>query len=356
MIFNLNKKDLIKHLHQPEKITLDDLTELEELCERYPYFSLGHSLVAKATDHIGTPEKSDALKKAAVYTTDRGVLKKWMRQGADGIYPKRVIEQKPVEKIEIPVKKSTEEIASVGRKISFTDVPKPSTEKEVYQEVLENLKKLQTNLTVFDQAESDLLEKQEAEAKAETAKSSKKTPSKTVKKVVAAKAESTNALPAKTKTAKPKAASTKSPAKAKKPSTTASTQKKSKNQNIEKSRAETEPKVGIDIMEELLKMEGREIANEKLKAQINIIDQFIKAEPSISRKNPSEAYEPSNSDVQDLTGDLNSLGDDLLSENLAIILEKQGKYDRAIDIYKKLIWKFPQKKAYFAGRIEELTK
>jgi ABC-type Zn uptake system ZnuABC Zn-binding protein ZnuA len=35
---------------------------------------------------------------------------------------------------------------------------------------------------------------------------------------------------------------------------------------------------------------------------------------------------------------------------------KQGKHEKAIDIYKKLIWKFPQKKAYFATQIEELKK
>jgi hypothetical protein len=43
-------------------------------------------------------------------------------------------------------------------------------------------------------------------------------------------------------------------------------------------------------------------------------------------------------------------------ENLASIMIKQGKHETAIDIYKKLIWKFPQKKAYFATQIEELKK
>jgi len=44
-----------------------------------------------------------------------------------------------------------------------------------------------------------------------------------------------------------------------------------------------------------------------------------------------------------------------VSENLAQILLSQGKKQKAIEIYKKLIWKFPQKKAYFAARIEELN-
>lgn len=33
---------------------------------------------------------------------------------------------------------------------------------------------------------------------------------------------------------------------------------------------------------------------------------------------------------------------------------KQGKIDKAIDIYEKLILKYPQKKAYFAEKIENL--
>jgi predicted Zn-dependent protease len=49
-------------------------------------------------------------------------------------------------------------------------------------------------------------------------------------------------------------------------------------------------------------------------------------------------------------------GEHIVSETLADILIRQGKREKAIDVFRKLIWKFPQKKAYFAARIEELTK
>ena len=48
--------------------------------------------------------------------------------------------------------------------------------------------------------------------------------------------------------------------------------------------------------------------------------------------------------------------DDIISESLAKIFVNQGKKEKAIDIYKKLIWKFPQKKALFAAQIEKLKK
>jgi tetratricopeptide (TPR) repeat protein len=46
----------------------------------------------------------------------------------------------------------------------------------------------------------------------------------------------------------------------------------------------------------------------------------------------------------------------LASESLAEIYLKQGKYDQAIEMYKKLSLRNPQKNAYFAARIEEIIK
>ena len=48
--------------------------------------------------------------------------------------------------------------------------------------------------------------------------------------------------------------------------------------------------------------------------------------------------------------------DDLVSESLAEIHIKQGKYDKAIDMYRKLSLRNPQKSAYFARRIEAIQK
>lgn len=48
--------------------------------------------------------------------------------------------------------------------------------------------------------------------------------------------------------------------------------------------------------------------------------------------------------------------DDLASESLAEILMKQGKYDRAIDMYRKLSLRNPQKSTYFARKIDDIQK
>ncbi len=89
-------------------------------------------------------------------------------------------------------------------------------------------------------------------------------------------------------------------------------------------------------------------------AQRKIIDAFIKKEPKIRPKKPS--LKVKEKPQKDLSVESTKIKNNLVSENLAIIMEKQGKISKAKDIYKKLIWKFPQKKAYFAARIKELDK
>ena len=99
--------------------------------------------------------------------------------------------------------------------------------------------------------------------------------------------------------------------------------------------------------------EELEPSDEKLKEQIEIIDQFIKTQPTIANVKDKLATAP--------VGDLSSIksgefSDHIVSETLVEILLQQGKKDKAIEVLKKLIWKFPQKKAYFAAQIEELKK
>jgi hypothetical protein len=88
----------------------------------------------------------------------------------------------------------------------------------------------------------------------------------------------------------------------------------------------------------------------KQKEQIEIIDQFIKKQPSITKGPGSPA------DSTDLAEKNFSLTENIVSETLVEILLRQGKKDKAIEVLKKLIWKFPQKKTIFAAQIEELKK
>lgn len=92
--------------------------------------------------------------------------------------------------------------------------------------------------------------------------------------------------------------------------------------------------------------------NDKIKKlkQIEIIDQFIRTEPRISSLSTLDKEAPTN----DLAEKSIKAPVELVSENLANIMLKQGKTDKAIEIYEKLMLKFPEKKSYFAEKIESL--
>ncbi|MBD2756025.1 hypothetical protein [Spirosoma validum] len=85
--------------------------------------------------------------------------------------------------------------------------------------------------------------------------------------------------------------------------------------------------------------------------QLDLIESFIKNEPRISpiKAKPTEPLEQ-----EDLTKRSKPTGGGFVTESFAKILAKQGKVDKAIEIYKQLMVKSPEKKAYFAAKISEL--
>lgn len=86
--------------------------------------------------------------------------------------------------------------------------------------------------------------------------------------------------------------------------------------------------------------------NEKQK-KINLIDQFIEANPKISplKKDASPT----------LSFELNKEDDSMLmTETLAKVYLEQKKYEKAIQAYEILILKYPEKITFFADRISDI--
>ena len=92
--------------------------------------------------------------------------------------------------------------------------------------------------------------------------------------------------------------------------------------------------------------------DQEQQSQIQLIDSFIKSSPVLSRPNLSADSEATSQ--ADLSVKSGKFHKDFVSENLAYILAKQGNRKDAVGIYKKLMVKFPEKKAYFADQIENL--
>jgi hypothetical protein len=80
-----------------------------------------------------------------------------------------------------------------------------------------------------------------------------------------------------------------------------------------------------------------------------LIDKFLKEEPRIQmRKDLPERQE-------DLSAASTNENPQLVSETLAVVFLKQGKKDKALDIYEKLCLKYPEKSSYFAKKILDIN-
>ena len=104
-----------------------------------------------------------------------------------------------------------------------------------------------------------------------------------------------------------------------------------------------------EIEEEKKRKESEQPKPKKLSLK-ELIDKFILENPSISRPK-AEFYNP-------ISVAQNSIIDqeNIVSETLAKIYEKQGYNEKAMSIYEKLGLKYPEKSRYFAAQIERLKE
>ena len=95
-----------------------------------------------------------------------------------------------------------------------------------------------------------------------------------------------------------------------------------------------------------------DIAQRK-KLQNSIIDSFLMKDPGLIRTTKSQLEAMGKQ--EDLSVGSAKLEKGIVTESYAKILTMQGRRDKAIEVYEKLILKFPEKKAYFASKIQELA-
>lgn len=116
-----------------------------------------------------------------------------------------------------------------------------------------------------------------------------------------------------------------------------------------KKKAKAEKKARKKAEKAAKSTENKEVEVNKIKKQQEILDRFIQQpEPKQRRKS---FFSPTENAKRSLQEDA-----DNVSETLAKIHELQGNYGKAIQTYEKLILKNPEKKSFFASRIEELKK
>ena len=99
----------------------------------------------------------------------------------------------------------------------------------------------------------------------------------------------------------------------------------------------------------ILKDNIQKILSKKNKDHKQIINSFILNNPQIKKNKKTNS---SNTDLSNSNRKIR----EIITENMAKIYADQNKKKESIDIYQKLMIKFPKKKAYFAQKIKNLIK
>lgn len=373
---SMNRQKLLDILSHPQEMSDKDLEELENAVQQYPYFQLGYSLIAKAKYDRQTPDAYDSLSVAAVYAPDRSTLKKIFydnlsidsqvtqstesteevqtvantpsdiapesaetnqieedNKGTTEVEPTEVDtdiapaaaeeEQDTITPADHPPAPEETDTPKMGGKLEITEaipeaqrvsIEKKEEDEAVYQELEENLKSLRKNKLNFDEEEEE-----------DTKDSDKK---KTINETVLPEKESANV----------------------EITTSSDTQKKTSTENKKSNREKRTSRLITEISS--LQPLPSDHIKAKQQTQFSLIDKFISDAPEIVYNDQNSLAEQ----LSDLSEKSTLIRDHLLTENFAAIMTKQGKVDKAIEIYRKLIWKFPQKKAYFASKVKALKE
>lgn len=316
----MNKDLFIQSIREYTSTSKDVATDILSLKADYPYCQLLHALAARVSKDHQFPNQQEELQLAAVYAADRAVLKDVITGNL----------------LQIKTTNTTRTIADT------TVISKAATasDLDLAEEVIHDLERLNQlrhnfELLFAEETKPATVPEEKVTEPVVTSEASK-SPNET-----APTAEKVVKQPRDLKARKERIVAI---AKALQEQEAA----EEGAGGLKKKKSES----GESLIEEIA-TNKQEISpeNSKQKDQLNIIEQFIKLQPSISPNKEKTIPVPSGDLSTIKTGEFS---DNIVSETLVEILIKQGKKEKAIEVLKKLIWKFPQKKAYFAAQIEDL--
>ncbi len=313
----MDKNDLLDLLNRYTDSSPEEAKALASLKSEYPYSQLLQTLYARLSKDHAFDDHASELALAATRSADRSVLKNIITERKSNGPPKQAVVERPTV-------------------TPLPGAPPADGGIDYAEEVMRDLERLVTLKSNFEML---LVEYSEVKAKPQPAKRPEPpSPPKPAQEHAKGKLKKQRIV----ELARQLQSDSKSP------DGDETTQKANT-----KSRRKKSPGDQDGLIEEI-KSSKKELplGSEKQKEQIDIINNFIKTQPTISGAKEKIVLPP---------GDLTPIrsgefGDNIVSETLVEILVKQGKKDKAIEVLKKLIWKYPQKKAYFASQIEDLKK
>lgn len=373
----MNKQKFVEYLRSPESLDKATLEQLEALINEYPYFQSARTLLAKRSKQLKLKSAAVRVGSAAVYATDRVLLKRYINDELIFLNPMVVHESHEGDhERDLTAAIKTSRIASAQTKKAALPAPRPAQEPpkpeaekprpttpvaskpapaeqppsnldHIIEELYRDMEELKVNREKLRKIENQLAEEeavdeavkkatQKAEDPTREAQSEKKEEIKKASESRSARVSKPAAEADTTKKGTPKKTSpTKAPkakkaAAAKKPATKKAGDGKDTSEKSSKKEDKGEPK-GVN--------------------QEEIIANFIKSNPTISPPDRSKPREQ-----VDLSGASTELHPEIASEYLAEIYLEQGKTERAVQIYEALMVRFPKKSIYFADIIKKINQ
>ena len=301
-------------LANPQKLTSEDLAALDTLIEKYPYFQSARALQLKGLKNQDSFLYNDALKLTAAHTTDRDILFEY-------ITSEKFIQNE-----------ISQTILQQDDSINEINVVAEDVNEEVNEE---NNRQLQVEMQkAEDILNPELFQRKPQPAPEDVKEEDTENVLQTDKPLDFTKTD-THSFSEWLKLTKAKPI-----------------EREKKSLPVEAAKTEKE---NLSIEEETI------VLDEKVRKS-QLIDRFIQERPKIIP--PTEAEKPANSNSNKTDVSSNQTfntaysqgNESLMTETLAKVYLQQKNYKKAIQAYKILILKNPEKSGFFADQIRAIEK
>ena len=215
----VNKQKFVEFLRHPSSLDNQSVADLESVLEEFPYFQNARTLIAKGSKQLKSKKAGLHINTAAIYATDRALLKRYINDQLIFLSPLDVHESHEAERekeldesiktskvVNAKVKQAaSEEKAPPKKKVimrpqpeetkavepeALIEDPVPSDLDNIIDELYKDLEALKENRAKLNKIENDLAEQEAVDAAVQ--KATKKADSKPKEEVkVEAKAEPT---------------------------------------------------------------------------------------------------------------------------------------------------------------------
>jgi hypothetical protein len=334
----VNKTKFLELVKNPDLIEEQDLDKLDELISEHPYSQIIHILKVKGYKVFNRPDFDNSLHLAATYAYDRNILKAILEG------PGLIIHDSAIESVAVP----EADDAAIEEVSDFSWIHEAEDEDIFVEEITETESPENQDNTIADPTEEEdkpqpVPEQKEQNEQVEQLEVENESTEAETEAIAEASAETEEETP---------------PKPGEDAGVTGEDATGPLELEIEASSIHAELMKNLSQLQESKKQYDQEPnqrkGQENKEEQIKIIDDYIKNSPVLSK--PGLNAESEGTSQDDLSEKSGKLSGELITENLARIYLKQGKGKDAEKIYKKLIVKFPQKKAYFADQIQKIKK